>query len=313
MMAKEKKITQTELNKISSSLKAGINKGIKKFSIQDLITWLFDGDSSLEIPLYFRRNKSTLLNNIQMVAPKFRNNLKMISFMNIHLNDLYNKRSPEEILEFLKSYIQQNKIRKEHLDNKFYRFDKEGAARDRFIESMTEFNTQLDGGDFGSIVSEFDMMSTGLFNNKEIQFKIDLALGNKESNQDEFNNNVMEAIREVDSIKRDKDPRFIKVLDQETVDKYQLTLIDIKALEKMNKILLVFIDENNKKKFYIDDFAYEFVISNINSIIWNDYVVPFDPKFHSWVISSDIQDVNRLRNAINKARDNLYRNHAWES
>lgn len=312
-MAKEKKITQTELNKISSNLKAGVNKGVKKFNIQDLINWLFDGDTSLDIPLYFRKNKSTLLNSIQIVIPKFRNNIKMISFMNVQLNDLYTKRSPEEILEFLKSYVQQNKIYKEHLDNTFYRFDKIGAARDRFIESMSEFNSQLDGGDFGSIVAEFEMMATGRFDNKEIEFKMNLALGNKEANVEEFDNNVLEALREVELTKRQKDPRFIKILDQETVDRLKLTLIDIKALERMNKILLVFIDENNKKKFFMDDFAYEFAISNINSIVWNDYLVQFDSRYHSWVVCRDIQDVNKLRNAINKARDNLYRNNAWES
>lgn len=311
-MAKEKKVTQAELNKIASNIKASAKKSVKTYNIQDLINWLFDGDYSLEIPLHFRRSKSTLLNNIQLIVPKFRNNIKMINFMNIHLNDLYTKRTPEEILVFLKSYIQQNKIQKHHLDNKYYRFDKEGAARDRFIEAMTEYNTQLDGGDFGSIVSEFEMMATGRFYNKEIEFKMNMALGNKVVDSVEFDNSIMEAIRDVDQQKRQKDPRFVKSLDQETIDKYKLTLIDIKAIEKLNKLLLVFIDENNKKKFFLDDFSYEFVISSINSIIWNDYIVPFDSRYHTWIVCRDVRDVNKLRTEINKARDNLYRSIAWE-
>lgn len=232
--------------------------------------------------------------------------------MNLNFNDMYTKRSGEDILIFLKSYIQQNKVGMHHLDNTKYRFDKMGAARDRFIEHMQEAKSIIDGGDMGSILSEYDMLQTGRFNDKDSRAKINIALGQEDEIDEDFEAASREALQIMEQNKRKNDPRFIQKLDQEIIEKLKLTLIDIKSLEKMNKLLLVFIDENNKKKFFVDDFSYEFVISNINSIIYNDYVVQFDPRFHTWIICTDMKEVDRLRMQINKARDDFYKTFAWE-
>ena len=63
--------------------------------------------------------------------------------------------------------------------------------------------------------------------------------------------------------KHDNDPRFLKDITQELVDSLSLSLIDIKMIEKLNKILLVFIDKNNNKKYSLIPFSYEFIISTI--------------------------------------------------
>lgn len=115
----------------------------------------------------------------------------------------------------------------------------------------------------------------------------------------------------MDTQKIANDPRFIKTLDQESIDNLGLTLIDIKAIEKQNKIILVFIDNQNKKKFFLMDFTYEFALSSINSIIYNDYIVPFDPRYFTCVVITDIRTVENLRKTINTNRDQHIRSIAW--
>ena len=132
-MAKEKKINKTELNKITSGIKKTAKP--KKYTLGDIMVWLFDG-GTLDVPHRFLRSKSMLLNNVQLIIPKFRNNLKMISFMNLNFNNLYSTNSGEELLIFLKSYIQQNRIERRHLDETGYRFDKEKGARVEAVNAV---------------------------------------------------------------------------------------------------------------------------------------------------------------------------------
>lgn len=115
----------------------------------------------------------------------------------------------------------------------------------------------------------------------------------------------------MDEKKHDNDPRFLKEVNQEIVDELELSLIDIKMIEKMNKILLVFIDKNNNKKYSLIPFSYEFVISTINAIKYNDYVVNFDPAYHNFYVCFDFATVEKIRMAINKSKDKFFKKYAW--
>lgn len=157
----------------------------------------------------------------------------------------------------------------------------------------------------GDIISAYDMLQTGMFDNG---VEAIVATDNVSSNFDEA---ALELLRVMDTQKIANDPRFIKTLDQESIDNLGLTLIDIKAIEKQNKIILVFIDNQNKKKFFLMDFTYEFALSSINSIIYNDYIVPFDPRYFTCVVITDIRTVENLRKTINTNRDQHIRSIAW--
>ena len=82
-------------------------------------------------------------------------------------------------------------------------------------------------------------------------------------------------------------------------------------IEKLNKILLVFIDKNNNKKYSLIPFSYEFIISTINAIKYNDYVVNFDPNYHKIYVCFDFSTMEKIRMAINKSKDKFFKKYAW--
>ena len=299
-MAKEKKVTKSQLDNIGKSLSKSLKGDKIEISYNEVLKWLFDG-LDIVIPHKFSYAKTRVGEIIKYgVIPKFRTCPKAVNFLNVHLNYLYSRRTPDEILEFLKSYIQMNKLLLSDLDNNFYK----KSQRDVFIEEQSKVNNILDMG-LGDIISAYDMLQTGMFDNG---VEAIVATDNVSSNFDEA---ALELLRVMDTQKIANDPRFIKTLDQESIDNLGLTLIDIKAIEKQNKIILVFIDNQNKKKFFLMDFTYEFALSSINSIIYNDYIVPFDPRYFTCVVITDIRTVENLRKTINTNRDQHIRSIAW--
>lgn len=299
----EKAISKSKLDEIEKKLKASSKKNKIEISYKEVFNWLFDGLNTESIPHKFLYGKARVEQIIKFgVIPKFRTCPKAVNFLNVHLNDLYSRRTTDEILIFLKSYIQMNKILLQDLDSNFY----QKSLRDGFIEEQSEIFGTAEKG-FGDIVAEFDMLQTGRFSNG---VEAIIATSNVSEN---FDQNALELLQLLDIKKIENDPRFIKKLDQETIDSVGLTLIDIKAIEKQNKIILVFIDGNNKKKFYLMDFTYEFALSSINSIIYNDYIMPFDPRYFTCVVLTDTRTVDNLRRQINANRDNHIRLNAWGS
>lgn len=307
-MSKEKKITKAELKKLETQIKKS-GKSNTELKQQDLIAWLFDGNFDIVIPLHFLKSDSKLKTIITYIIPKFRTLPRVMNFFNEHLNKLYSRRSGEETLLFLKSYIQQHKIQRSWIDNTFYK----QSDREKYLKWYLEAKGVLDGGDTGNILSEYEMINTGVYNNNPMAIKLWQEVFNEQnSGGDTSNNEELEAlILEMENKKRDEDPRFIKELSNEIIEKYDLSLIDIKLLERINKILLIFIDKDNSKKYFIEDFVFEFVLSNINSIKYNDYIVNFDPQYHSIMICTDYNLVNKLRMSINKSRDKFFQQYCW--
>ena len=278
-MAKEKikKPTKTELKKISDSLKKSGTKKEAAFNTNDVMKWLFDGGST-EVPVIFMKNNTTLKNHVKNIAPKFRTVPRIMNLFNNHLNKLYDKRTGAEILEFLKSYIQQHKINIQWLDNNWYKKDQRELYLSHHLGKSGNLETSV-----GDLTEEYQMFMTGAFNDKkEILSKWFQVFEDPNAIEEDFKENVNELLLQMDEKKHDNDPRFLKEVNQEIVDELELALIDIKMIEKMNKILLVFIDKNNNKKYSLIPFSYEFVISTINAIKYNDYVVNFDPAYHNF-------------------------------
>ena len=307
-MAKEKikKPTKTELKKISDSLKKSGTKKEATFNTNDVMKWLFDGGST-EVPVIFMKNNTTLKNHVKNIAPKFRTVPRIMNLFNNHLNKLYDKRTGAEILEFLKSYIQQHKINIQWLDNNWYKKDQRELYLSHHLGKSGNLETSV-----GDLTEEYQMFMTGAFNDKkEILSKWFQVFEDPNAIEEDFKENVNELLLQMDEKKHDNDPRFLKEVTQEIVDELELSLIDIKMIEKMNKILLVFIDKNNNKKYSLIPFSYEFVISTINAIKYNDYVVNFDPAYHNFYVCFDFATVEKIRMAINKSKDKFFKKYAW--
>ena len=81
----------------------------------------------------------------------------------------------------------------------------------------------------------------------------------------------------------------------------------IDAFEEIN----IFIDKNNNKKYSLIPFSYEFIISTINAIKYNDYDVNFDPNYHKIYVCFDFSTMEKIRMAINKSKDKFFKKYAW--
>lgn len=301
----EKGLTAKETQKIMSGIKKSVEDKGKDITVWDILNWLFDGKPAEEIPNIFLRRQYKLRPLINSVMQKFRTNPRMLNFMNNQLNDLFSKRSESEIILFMKQYIQINRIQKSSLDQTWFQKSK----REIFFEKIGQSKNDFEGG-FGDLVSHYDLLSTGRFEDKLSQSIINDVTGVVVSNE-EIENNLAEFMIAEQQAKIDNDPRFIKDLTQEVIDDLSLSLIDIKSLEKLNKILLVFLDKNNLKKYYMYDFSYEFVISNLFSIIQNDYVVPFTKEYHQSFIINDMRTLENIKRTLRTERDKFYKQFAW--
>lgn len=306
-MAKEKGLTQKDAQKILSGLKKSGSKPDP--TVKDVMNWLFDNNPNIELPHLLANRQYKLRPLINNVIQKFRTNPKTLNIMNRLLNNMNAKHSESEILIFLKSYIQINKINKWMLDQSWFPKSK----REVFIEKYGSTKDDLNSG-FNDIVAQYDMLSTGRFQDKLSESLIS-SLNNsteQEKKDIEFLNSQLEEFfsKEYEA-KISNDPRFLKELNSDTIRELSLSLIDIKSIEKTNKILLVFLDKSNLKKYYLFDFIFEFVISNVFSIIGNDYVMPFYKEIHQPYIVTDMRTLDNIKRTLRDERDKFYKQYAW--
>lgn len=314
-MAKEKsaKISAKDAQKIISEIKKSVdNNGKRDPTIQDAMTWLFDGNPNIELPYILANRQYKLRNLVNNIIQKFRSNPRMLNFMNGELNNLYSSHSESEILIFIKRYIQINRIDKYKLDKSWFR----KSDREMFIEKYSQTKGEFDSG-FYDVVAHYDMLSTGRFDDDLSLSLISLIQPDSKEQEareiDNLNSQLEEFLAKEQEAKISKDPRFIKELTKEIIDEQSLSLLDIKTIERTNKILLVFLDKNNLKKYYMFDFVYEFVISNLFSIIQNDYVMPFLKDYHQPYIINDFRTLENIKKVLREEKDKFYKQYGWIS
>ncbi len=87
-------------------------------------------------------------------------------------------------------------------------------------------------------------------------------------------------------------------LTQEVIEREGLVLFDVSLLKKTNRILFIFIDKENKKRYYTEPFQAEIYISKKDGIINNDYIENITDDFVKYNIL-DIAQYNKLKYIIN--------------
>ena len=302
-MAKEKHLTTKEAQKLTSELKKSFSE--KDVTIKDVMNWLFDGKQNIELPNKFMHRQYKLGPLINGVIQKFRSYPKMLNFMNYNVNELFSKRTNGEILIFITQYIQINRVSYNMLDHSWVT----KSDREVLLEKFSKTKSDSENG-FNDIAAHYDLLKTGRFEDALSVDIINTMTGVPDDNPD-LDNTLLQLIEMEKQAKIDKDPRFIKELTPEQIEMWGLSLIDIKTLNGMNKILLIFLDKNNNKKFFLIDFVYEFVLSNIFSIIHNDYIMPFLPDYHQPIILTEIRALENLRRTLRDERDKFYKQYGW--
>lgn len=312
-MAKDKKdkpLSAAVGQKILSDLKKKVGSDKKDPTVKDAMAWLFDGNPEIILPHLLANRQYKLKPVVNGIIQKFRTNPRMLNFMNNMINDLYATHSESDILIFIKQYIQINRIQKSQMD--FSWFPK--SDREIFIEQFSkQFNSEVGTND---IIAHYDLLKTGLFNDEISKNIIKEVYKNSEVEAEEINvlNSQLEEfmVKEREA-KIAADPRFIKELTPEVINEWSLSLMDIKTIEKTNNILLVFLDKNNMKKYYLMDFVYEFVISNLFSIIQNDYIMPFLKDYHQPYIINDFRTLENIKKVLREEKDKFYKQYGWIS
>ena len=310
-MAKEKKektISAKDAQKIISGIKKSTESKPDP-TVKDVMNWLFDGNPEIILPHLLANRQYKLRPLVNNVIQKFRKNPRTLILMNNLLNNMHSKHTESDILIFLKTYIQINKIQKYSLDQSWF----QKSNREIFIEKYKSTKNDLESG-YNDIISQYDMLSTGRFDDDLSVSLINLINTNSAKEQEEIqilNSQLEEFFSKEQEAKIASDPRFIKDLTPEVIKELSLSLIDIKTIERSNKILLVFLDKSNLKKYYMFDFIYEFVISNLFSIIQNDYVMPFLKEYHQPYLIQDFRVLENIKRTLRTERDNFYKQYGW--
>lgn len=307
-LPKEKSLTAKDAQKIVSGIKKTVNTKPDP-TVKDVMTWLFDGNPEVELPYILANRQYKLRGLVNTVMQKFRTMPRMLNFMNGLLNNMYASHSESEILIFMKRYIQINRINKYSLDQSWFK----KSDREVFIEKYGATKNDFESG-FNDIVAQYDMLCTGRFEDELSHSMMNLVHNNAARENEEIqvmNSQLEEFFSLEQEAKIASDPRFLKELNPEIIQEQSLSLLDIKTIERSNKILLVFLDKNNLKKYFMFDFIYEFVISNMFSIIQNDYVMPFLKEYHQPYLVSDFRVLENLRRTLRDERDKFYKQYAW--
>jgi len=88
-----------------------------------------------------------------------------------------------------------------------------------------------------------------------------------------------EPVEETTVISETSDSSFLPELTQEVIEQYRLNLFDIQILKKTNQALFIFIDKDNKKRYYLEPFEARIYMNIQTGILNNDYFIDKDnPK-----------------------------------
>lgn len=305
-----RKMLYIKTSKTSSVLKhaypAELFKAVKVPKTYDLVGWLTDENPRVEFPSSWEFFKNELSYAVPYLANLFIYFPRIIREVNRLTNSLYDNWDYKELLVYYKKIIQANKLRYSDLYTKY-----DGkTARKEFIDiclSINKFWTEEDAKSLYALSA--DPKRYNSFSNVDLvkyfkdpkaamlSKKLDAASFEAEAAK------VDELLLQIqqDRIKNDK--RFIKELNQEVIDEMELTLFNTSTVKSLNSVLFTFIDKTNQKIYYLAPFEFEFYVSYNNSILMNDYIVPFNPNIHTKYRIVNHKDMKALKYVVNNSYD----------
>jgi hypothetical protein len=267
------------------------SKPTPKIKFYEIINWLF---TNSEIPDNFISQKTQLNSLVPYLTEQFWTLPKITWYLNKHTNDLFNIPDPIEQLQLLKKLIQYNNITK----NELWSFIPE-RKKDLIKEIQERDNLDENDSRAKLILIEKNGRDISQYT-KVAPTKRNIDLTNAENQE-----RVRAALKHQRLIEEKKmqqetqsSNRYLTELNQDIIDELELVLFDVSLLKKTNRILYVFIDKNNEKKYYILPFAATIYISQRDGVINNDYIEERTDDFHQYIIK-DIKLYTRLKFMLN--------------
>ncbi len=264
----------------------------------EVLNWLFSGDPNM--PEKFKMNPTKLNGIVPYITEQFWTMPQLASYLNKHVNDLYNIPDPIELLRLLKKIIQHQGLTKANcwsfIPNRTPDLLKEIQERD-----------QLDSGN----ARAKQVMMKKLNIDSSIYFKAAPTKKNVNLTDSVSKTIVKEALvqAEVNKVQekeeaRKNDSRYLSELNQEVIDELELILFDVSLLKKTNRVLFTFIDAKNQKRYFIVPFMAEIYLSKKDGVINNDYIEKKSDDFIHYVIQ-DIKLYTKLKFMLNTSYKRL--------
>jgi len=261
----------------------------KSIKIGDLISYLF---SDVEkIPQEFIEDQKNVSRYVIYLLEYIWHFPKMINYFQKY-NHLYNREMEQDPLNFLiffKKVINEN-INRYQFKAEFFNFYQELQKVKKIEDEAAKQKRQ-----FIDVITE---MKIGNLKNQEVKLHEVKEIKNAKKDQ-----NIIDKIKQAQEnqieSKKDQNKIFLKELNEDIINKLELTLIDTFTDEKHNQMIYIFLNKDFKKCYYIEKFEWNFYISKEFSIIQNDYLEPYDPeKFIKYNVYN-VWDYNNLRRSIN--------------
>ena len=270
----------------------------KDIKIGDLISYLFS--SSDQIPEEFIIQSKNVKRYVIYLFEYIWHFPKMIEYFQKY-NHLYNReidQNPLEFLKFLKQILKDNNISRYQFKANFFNFYQALQKVKKIEEEASKQKRQ-----FQDVFIELKLAQI-LNTNVKLNTIKDL----KKKDQANIKEKIIEAQKtQAQQIQKEAGSRkrILERLDKDTIEKHQLTLIDVFIDEKHNKLIYIFLDKNFKKSYYIENFNYDFYISKEFGIINNDFLEEFDQnKFIKYTLYN-FWDYSNLRRSVNKNYNNF--------
>jgi len=274
-------------------------KVVKVPKTNDVVNWLYD-NQLITFPEHWRPFKTEITSLSRYVPKIFQTNLKAIYMVNKNCNHLYFSNDPFEVIMFYKTIVQQLGL--QFYDR--YNIYPEFSIRQSFIKEVLLIDP---GWHTKDAIAIYEMNNHNVFHDtKYVSNKDRLGLHKdpKKYKEELINNHreVLESFEERDlKIVDVNDTRFLPELTQEVIDEFELVIFNVKSLPNRNQILFIFIDKDDNKRFYVEDFKFTFFVSNVSSIIHNDYIEQFDLNKHVPFMVKSFEILRNLKFAINES------------
>ena len=276
-------------------------KIVKKPRLNDVLDWAYNQhfpQSVKDFPQELLIFKDEMSSIARYIIEIFQYNPKWLNYLNKHLNHLYVTNDPIEVLIFIKTLILHNKISRYTLFTKYYPQSK----REKFIKVAQELYPLMTNDD---VISHWDLNRRAILKMtyKSNEDRLDEYLFPGKKRDKSADRELLDEIKKINQqVSLDKirsDSRFIEDITQEVIDNLELVIFDVTSLEASDQLLYIFIDKDNNKRFYLQDFNFVFYVSKGKRIIDNDYIVSYDELEHIPFAIQNFEVLRNLKFAVN--------------
>jgi hypothetical protein len=264
------------------------NKPIKFY---ELSNWLFGPSDDLP-----ERLNTNQINSMASYLPEmFWKSPSLIWYLNKHINNLHKIPTGPDLLIFLRKVVKAAGLGKANTWNFMPRREPD------IVKDIQEQFNYDEGNAVGKVLM---MKKLGVTEDRyKRQTATKQAVKKNTSTEDK---QLVDNVLKIEAKKRRKKLSVSKTepiinLTQQIIDEEQLVLFDISLLKKTNRVLFIFIDKNNNKRYYTKQFEAKIYKSLKDGVLNNDYIVDLNEKDFQPYIIKNIGLYNKLKFILNNS------------